>query len=416
MKTLRFAYFLFVVFLTPLMSYAAPLNRVNAINTIGIGSNYTQNYWQSGYIFNFRPGVSGNLAHFAAAKSAISSGKRPLLLQVGDSKTMGYNANGSGYTGNAANRITTGLARQLNAAGVPANDNAIFSHQGPSTVAIQAAYDPRITSYTNWSFGSDMSISGNVWQQVSPSTDKLSFYFSDVVDRFTVWYIQRTSGQGYVEAFDASTSLGTQSTNGAAAALVSKTFVLSSREAGKTLSVARASSPTATIRIQGVMAWDSQRPAIDIINVGRFGTKVTKEWVSPSAAWSSTNAIKAMNPDLVVINLTSNDLTSQTITITSMTTSLQEVLNAGASVGASQILVNPTKGQQPTYGTAISQSQITQAIQSLAVSNDIPMIDESGYFGDWNTAKAKGYFSDAIHENINGNLPRILLEAYILGI
>jgi lysophospholipase L1-like esterase len=366
-------------------------------------------------IINFRPGPTGNMAAWSAAKAAMAIGLHPKVLYVGDSKTMGYNVLNTGYVGASASSITKKIADICNAAGLAVNKDIIFSHQGPTSISLQAGYDPRInTPITSWAFGSDTGISGNAWREGSPNTDNLSFTFAGTDDRVTIWYIQRTANQDSFVVTDSSTVVGTVNTVGTPSAFVSVTLSLASRAANHTISIARAGLVSQAIVIQGLVLWDSTTPAIDIYNVGRFGTKASAEWQSNSLPWSALNAIQTIAPNLTVISLGSNDLLGL-VDVPTFTASIQTLINAAKAGGGSVVLVNPTKGQQPAYGDATAQVAYSAALLQLAYANDVPLIDEGGVFVDYNTANAKGLFAsgDPIHENSPGTDVRAVLHARV---
>lgn len=366
-----------------------------------------------GLIFNFRPGTSGNLARFSTAKAGMGSGTRPLVVYLGDSKTMGENIfGGFSYANCQAVNLTNKIADLCVSGGLQTNKDIAFSQLGMSTIAIQASYDPRMVANTNWGYYTDTGISGNTWRCLNPNTNPLSYTFAGTTDRVKIWYIQRTANQDTIAVYDGATLLGTQPTVGGASALASKTFNLASRASGKTISIQRTNTIAQTVSIQGIIAWDSTVPAIDLINLGRSGSKASFEWVSAAAAWSPINGIKTLNADLYVINLGSNDLAAS-VSVATFTSSMQTIIDACKFNGGNVVLVNPTKGQQPTYGDAAAQAAYSAAIRALAVTNDCPMIDEGRDFGDWANVSST-LFSDSIHENEAGTARRAALHSQLL--
>lgn len=363
--------------------------------------------------FNFRPGDGGNVATLTAAKRA---GGRIRAGFIGDSTTMGYNAGGTGYTGAEVLTVSNKMADVLAACGMPTNKDIIFSHHGPSSLAQQSAYDPRITAYTNWGFDGDTGISGNAWRILSPNVDPLSFVLPGTHDKLTIYYQQRTANQDSMVVKDGGTTIGTVNTVGASTAFVSVTLDLNGRGSGKTISLERAGLVAQKIEVWGIHAWDSQTAAVDIFNFGRFGT-TTSAWAVNQFPWSNLNVIPLLAMDVWFVNETSNDmLTSNNVPVETAMTNLGLTVDACKANGKSCVLVNPAKGQQPNYGDASVQAAYSAGLRALALAKDVPLIDEGAVFGDYVRASTKGWFAsgDPIHPSAVANDVRAALGAELI--
>lgn len=360
------------------------------------------------HIYNWRPGGAGNLSKWAIAKAKLlASGYRPQVLAIGDSKTMGAGAGssdagtgGTAFTAGAATKAKTKfLADRLNALGIPTNRQSMGGHMGLTNAGQLKAYDTRIGGLANWTFDNgNPTVGGFPLISASPNTDALSFSPEGTIDRVDVWYYRGpTAGQFTVS--DGASVLSTVDSAGALALL--KTTVNVPRGSGKTININRTTANANQIFIAGIRAYDSQTPAIDLINAGWAGAS-TVNWITVGAPWSPLTAIGSHVPDLLIIALGPNDIRTA-VSVATFTNNLRTLVNKGLQTG-SVILVFPAMGQQgATWGDAATQAAFEAAAYSISDELDVPLINENGVFGGYALGNSQGKFGDLIHENAIGN-------------
>lgn len=375
----------------------------------------------SPFIYNWRPGGVGNLSKWSIAKSKmVASGYRPQMLCIGDSKTMGAGA-GTTDTGTGGTTFTAGaavksktkfLADRLNAIGIPVSRQTTVGHQGLTNVAQLKAYDTRITGLTNWTFDSgNPTVGGFPLINVSPNTDAYSFSPEGTVDRVDVWYYRGTSAGTFTISDGASVVSTVDSSGGLA--LIKATATLT-RGSGKTININRTTANANQIFIASVRAYDSQTPAIDLVNAGWSGS-TTANWIVTGAPWSPLTAIGTYAPDLTTIALGANDIRTG-VSVTTYTNNLRTIANRGLLSG-SVLLIFPAMGQQgATWGDAATQAAYEAAAYALADELDLPLLNENAIFGGYTLGNTQGKFADLIHENAIGNGELMSFYATLLGV
>lgn len=350
------------------------------------------------FAFNFAPGAAGNLSHWRTDRDAVKAGSaRAKILFISDSKTFAGagTTDGSTFTVGAFDK-TVGkyLNDALIAGGVQATWQSFVGWMGLATEAQLKNYDTRLGGLASWVVG-DLTVGGRFQQSAPANVDVYSFAPTAgvKVDTVEVGY-EKGAARGSFTLSDGSlTGSGTIVTTNATSSWSFSTVTLSSLAAGKTVSINRLVSVVQAIMVGTLVAYDSTVKAVDIVPAFFFGSQ-TSDWVSTVNPWSPGN-FGAIGAHLTIIQLGSNDLRLGVSTFAA-TGNLQTLITKALAVGDC-ILLNPSTGSQPTWGTAAAQAARTAANYTLAVTNNIPLIDMDALTGGGQSANPSA-FADVIHE------------------
>lgn len=355
------------------------------------------------FTFNFVPGAAGNASHWRTNRDAVKAGSaRTKILIISDSKTFAGagTTDGSTFTVGAFDKtVSKYLADALVAGGVQATWQSAVGWMGLGTETQLKNYDTRLAGLASWAVG-DLTAGGRFQQSAPSNVDVYSFAPTAgvKVDTVEVGY-EKGSARGSFTLSDGSlTGSGTIVTTNASNAWSFSTVTLSSLAAGKTININRLVGVVQAVMVGTVIAYDSTVKAVDMVPAFFFGS-LTSDWISTTNPWSPAN-FGAIGAPLTIIQLGSNDLKNGIAEATT-TANLQTLITKALAVGDC-ILLNPSTGSQPTWGTAAAQAGRTAANYLLATTNNIPLIDMNALTGGGQSVNPS-LFADAIHEKAATN-------------
>ena len=333
----------------------------------------------------------------------LTSGYRPKLLFIGDSKDVGIGAGTASdgqyqSVGAASRNKTTYLAQLLAARGYNVNRQSWAGAAGLASTTAVNGYDPRRTIPSTWNYG-QFSLGGGRLNAASPNTDAMTIVpdASVITDRVDILVVT-SAGLGTISVTDGTTT-ATQSTSGADG-IQRLSFTGFSRGAGKSYSVARTTANTGSIRILATIALDSTRPEIEILNGGSSGA-TTANWNSAANPESPLNAIPGYAPYMSVIQLGTNDMApSANISLSAFSTNIASIIAATKITGDCMVELP----SQPPVGAASypNYAAYTAAARSAALAGGCIVIDHGARLGSWTGANAAGFMFDNLHETANG--------------
>ena len=147
------------------------------------------------------------------------------------------------------------------------------------------------------------------------------------------------------------------------------------------------------VAIQGMYAFDTATPAVDVINAGVLGS-VVADWANTASPHSYLNAIKSIAPDLTIIMPRINDMNAGT-SISAFSASLSAIVTEAKKYGDVH-LVNAAAVNNGASGvaTAAVSDTYTAAIKQVASSMSLPQItDLEASLGPWSS----GSYYDNLH-------------------
>lgn len=288
------------------------------------------------------------------------------ILCIGDSITEGAYSDSAAWSSGSnwpALAWPNQLAKMFQASGVNASGNC-FSGYSSTSPAIP---DQRISSTMLQSMA--FSLGGNFFYATSSQT--FSFTPTAPVDTFVVWYITTTSAATF--AYDINSVFqGTQSQT-ASNNLTSLT--ISAPLGINTLTLSKASG-TGDVYFVGIDSYNSQQSNVLINNAGWNGATTT-DWVNDvDPPYSTLPAIGKYAPDLSIIMLGINDMlpVSGPIAVATTIANLQTIIIEAQASGDVVLATYPPAVVASTVPLATQQTYIS-AIQALATTNNIPLVD-----------------------------------------
>lgn len=330
-----------------------------------------------------------NLPKYRAALAAMGNNVRNArVMCLGDSFTEGVYSDATDIYSNA---WPNQLAILLRGNGVNANCNSAFGFQQALFSGGTNNSDPRsipggnaatVTGTVVQSIGGPMmqfpgSTSTFTINLASASVDTIKPYYGTTPAAASFQW--RIDGGGYT----------TINSGGTPDPRTQGSFTINTTLGGHTVNLVWVSG---YVNIAGWEAYDSTHKEVQLMNCGWSGAK-TSDWTLSTYLYSPGNAIANLAPDLVIIELGLNDLNASTgISVAAYQANLQTLVNSAKAAGADVLLV--TGGPYDPVQSSVSyatQQLYWSAMRTVAIQNNIPMVDMTIHWVDWATATARGF-------------------------
>lgn len=348
----------------------------------------------------------------AVAKMRADTGYRPRVVFIGDSKTVGAGAGATPLTGSnvftdgaEAQSKTAHFTRLLTEIGIPASRQSFFASSGLPNQATKMAYDPRVAGLgSGWSGGS-RTLGGVMW--ATSGANPFSFAPEGPCSRLEL-ISKRRVGDGTLgvtadaDAVVLATVNGAP--NGAATADGFARTVVDVARGTHVFNFVRQSG--GYVSVVGAIAQDISIPAVDVINGGAYGT--VSSYHAGTQAWDSANALEILAPDLVFVELGTNDLrTGQDIAATRA--NILQIAAKAKATGADVVLEIPSFGPVSGSDTQERRTLLKDAIVSVGTAQGLIVVDHDLRLGAYAEAAALGLHRDSVpHETSAGHLLRAL--------
>lgn len=386
--------------------------------------------WVKPFIYNFRPGLGGNLARWYLAKAKMrAEGYRPRIVYGGTSKVMNLGG-GTALSGQqfAANAEPTSrsrhFAKMLADAGIPTNHEAICGIKGLGTLPNLIAYDPRLArSSSAWAADpAYVSIGGAPIRGNGAATETfgLTLPATMTFDRVQIYYFG-ASGSGVLRTSDNAGVIDTTDTFNAGNVLSNKVINMTTRGTGKSLTWNRQETNVNPVFLQMAIPYDSQSPAVDIINAGISGS-MTATWKVNAYGYTVFPALRSIGGDLGIFGIMTNDMAqANNVLPSTWKANIKQIITqwmtdaTGTRVRDAVIEVE-SLCSRASYGSAETQAAYVAAAYEVADELDIPLVDLAAQFGgSYSAASGWGVFADTAHENARGNALQARLYADLLA-
>lgn len=382
------------------------------------------------FLYNFRPGLGGNMPRWYLAKAKMrAEGYRPRIYYGGTSKVMGLGA-GTALSGQqfaaGAEPFTRSryFAKMLEEAGLLTNSQCFFGDKGLSTLPNLMAYDTRMArSSTAWATESSItSVGGRPIRGNGAATETFTFtpLSTTTNDKIFLVYIGG-SGAGTLRTSDGGGVIDTTSTFDAGNILKSKTINLSSRGTGKVLTWNRQEDTPNPVFIQGGIVYDSQTPAIDIVNIGISGS-TTATWKGAGLGYAIFPSLRSVGGDLGIFGIMTNDMAqANNVPVATWKTNIKSIITQWMTDATNTrvrdaVIEIESLCSTASYGDAATQAAYVAAAYAVADELNIPLVDLSAQFGgSYSAASGWGVFADTAHENARGNAMQARLYADLLA-
>lgn len=327
-----------------------------------------------------------NLSHWRAAVARVRAGTgRGRVLCVGDSTTQGYGAQGSASaTGCWPLSYPSMLSKLLSTYYVQTTTNSFF---GDTSAVSYPLYDTRVTLGANWaSDGTHPTFGGRWFKYDNLAVNNISFTPSGNVDTVIVFNWKGSAGT-FTFNVDGGASLGTSTALSTGWQALQGTV----SKAAHTINVVPNNNGVAYIG--GMLAYDSTVPSIDIFQGGYNGATVSF-YLGTGQTYNAAATIPFLAPDLTIINLTINDITTYDVAgIPNYIVNMQTLISAAIATG-DVILVMGVPG---STNTAAQLSAYRDALMQLARTNNLPVIDLTTRWGSYAAANAVMPYGSGVH-------------------
>ena len=327
----------------------------------------------------------GNTAKLKKSLGKVISGEaRARWAFAGSSSFVGTGTNPPNYR---AHSVIAYLAAALSGRGIRAQWDSIWGTQGYNDLAAHTIADPRTTFGAGWTNVIGSSLGGSMFSNQADTTD-LQITFEGEYDAIDIYY-NRLSGGGTFEVFIDDVSQGTQSTNAGAAVikLIKTGFALGEH----VLKIRRISG--GQVNIIGVEAYDTTRPALNLLGMGWVGS-ASPDWASTTAARSPRNALPVVGPEATFLLIGNNDISAARATAI-YKINMQTIIE-GAKLSGDVIIVGPQEVNPAVYDQSL-QDEYFAARLELATEFDCPLIDWKAHLGTFAQGSAIGAYADDQH-------------------
>jgi len=369
------------------------------------------NTWLASAISSLDGEYNFSAPQFTKWKAAVARVKagtgRAKVVHIGDSTTWGE---GGGDVG-TQNRLNAKLycaptvaANRINALGIPTLSENVFAsgaNTGITTITDwRNYYKPYFNAAASWILDGSSTAGGCYFSNTADAANLTVMDSANPANPITdtfVFYNLRASGAGVIKpVIDGVAGSNITQTN-ASASFATDTISLGA-PASHTVAFQRVSGKAF---FGGYYAYDSTVPAVDYLNLGR-GSSTTADWLVATAPYNSFPAFQAIaaDADLIIIDLTINDGFTGVADAT-YKTNLQSIITGAVATGASVLLTTGNPSRTDVYPDAKQQS-IRQAMRELAISNNLPMLDQYLIYTDWVSMNANGFMFNANHPSKAG--------------
>ena len=331
---------------------------------------------------------------------------------IGDSLSVGQFAFSSNsglpwyYGGSASYSLAALLANEK----AGNDDNTWGGAQcGENSVYNETLFDSRLQQgsgnpWQTWQLGVKVIAAGFDYAS-SGIGAPLSFTPNNPWDSVDIYWIQNTGyGSMSIQANGISKTLNSNAPLGLASSTLSKNHGLD------TLTI----TPTNENHIVGLNFYSKTKPSMNFLRLG-CGNSTSVQWANSSMNWTSIPALqKIMSTNRVhlwVIQLGANDqiqvglggLSNYSSNIQTLINTLKFDPSKNPNGGDVVLMVSPPIN---TYGHAslATNSQYRQSIYSLALLNNLYVLDNYDYLVNFNVANSLGWYSvsNNIHESSIG--------------
>lgn len=350
---------------------------------------------RAGFVGRMGPtSARGNLRKWGAAVAAARNGERnAIICCLGDSTTAGAGGaqiNG-GMDGGRAVAYPKVLASYLNTNVHRAYASSYNGTQGRSSTSYPL-YNPEAVFDTAADWTGNGNTFGSFLLQGNVNNSRFKWTPDFEVDTFEVYGVDISNAGNVNVYFNGSgTAAYTYNSNSGTPALTKRTFTV----ALGTNTIELAKTDQTLFYISQIVAYNSAEKSILVFN-GGSPSFTAQNIATETNPYSSLNALRALRPDLTIINVGLNDFLSPPAEAT-WKGYVQSMINAAKASGDAVLSFPNSRGSgnEPTF---------RQWMQDLAAANNIMYLDVAAdCLGTVAQANANGDMSgDSLHPNGQG--------------
>ena len=183
-------------------------------------------------------------------------------------------------------------------------------------------------------------------------------------------------------------SINTNANSGTAA--LGTVTITASSPGIHTLNIKYVSGASEDVFIESIVAFNSQIPTVNIINAGLPGA-ASNSWTA-TGGFNPGAVVTSFSQDVTFIDQYLNDCTFSS-TISNYTTNIQSLITNALTANSGNtdvILMTSNPGNQSCTTAGETAQQFVTALRSLAIANNLCLIDTYDRWISWSNANAAG--------------------------
>lgn len=352
-------------------------------------------------VFNLK---AGNTVATRAALERVRAGTgRGRILYVGDSTTAGPRALDATFQNSRFLSHPAVTADLLQAAGIETSFDSAVGFSGIDVSDYSGEYNPNLTFGAGWT-SSGATLGGGGFANSTTDTE-LAFTVREAVDRFEVRYFRTgSSTSAFVWKVDDGAWSAPISQVGATIGLLVLNSANAPALATPGIHTVYIKRSVTGVTLMSIFAYDTNRPALDVINAGCRGATST-EMATATNIWSPLPCITNFDPDVTFLNAGINDWRNNTAATATYRNNMQALITTAKAEGDCWLTApfpSATSGSAGDFASVANQQTYRSILYSLAILNDIPLVDRTVMFESWAEANADGMAYDNLHPTIDG--------------
>jgi hypothetical protein len=161
-----------------------------------------------------------------------------------------------------------------------------------------------------------------------------------------------------------------------------------------TVEILRSSS---SVWIMGIETYSSAEPRVTFVNSAWYGitSSILDDAVYP---WDGAGCLAAVDPDLVIISMTTNDVNGS-LNVDTYKTLIDGFVVAAQAAGADVLLMSDGPFSGATYANF---NNYNEKLREIAVARGCMWLDMDRVWVSYSSANTNGLMSDTLHENASG--------------
>lgn len=327
-------------------------------------------------------------AHWRTALARVQLGAgNATLLVVGTSISAGEGSTGSGPNGNPISKsIPTLLAGRLTALGLPASWQAINADHANATASAITAFDSRVVPGP-W-VGNFGTLGGSFLYSNAVSSTPLAITPTTSFDTIDIWYFRNPGNGTFTVNVDGGATLSTINSSGTAG-FVKATITCT---AG-THTINLTQTGAGPVYVMTVIPRTAANKEVTVINAARRGG-LAAHYGNDNNIYGSRAGLKAIAPDLTLIELTANDWKAPT-DLTLYSNYIQNIIDDAKLSG--DVLLYTSIPSDTSYASIAQQQQYIDAIVALGVKNNVTVLNTTDRWTSFAFSNALGMYFDGLH-------------------
>lgn len=353
------------------------------------------------WLINFKASNTANAK--LAIRNVLNGLQSETIDCVGDSTTAGWGSNTTPSNNlQSASRRVLGwpaiLASTLAARyGIKTNIDNFFG----STALLKAqypTYDPRVTLNGTAGFsGTAFSVGGFIYF-TTDNTSTIVFAPGNPFDTFVLYCYD--TGTNVTLTADTGETKTFVSTDSSMAVRIGS-FSFTTNPTSITIKAVNASG----IRMMGAQTYLSTQKQLFVQNMG-WGNSLSAQWADTTNLFCPINAVKAVNPRLIILELDINDVNTG-VSGATRTTNMTKIINAWKDADTDVFLATSHWSEALEEGATghatIAAMQANYTVtRAIGAALDLPVIDKALALISWTNQQALGLNFDVSHFNTAG--------------